>query len=304
MSNVVELEQVQQYYGKLQVLHDMSWQLQAGEIMGLFGHNGAGKTTTVRLILGLIRESGGKVRVLGGDASDSQVRQQIGFLPENVMFYPQLTGLETMQHFARLKGAPMSQVTELLEQVGLTAAGSQRVKAYSKGMRQRLGLAQALLGDPKLLIMDEPTVGLDPIATQSLYRLMEQLRSQGTSIIICSHVLPGVESYIDKAVVMARGHLEVAGDLYQLREHAGLPVRIRVRGLEGRELTVPGIDSRNTLHDGWEELAVRPGSRLEVVGQLLQQQPQDLEVRPPSLEDLYCYYTEKAGAVGVAGVQQ
>lgn len=304
MTAVVELNQVTQHYGKLQVLHGISWTLQPGEIMGLFGHNGAGKTTSIRLILGLIRPSGGELKVLGGQAHDPRVRQQIGFLPENIMFYPQLTGLETMQHFARLKGAPMSQVTELLEQVGLTAAASQRVKAYSKGMRQRLGLAQALLGDPKLLIMDEPTVGLDPIATQSLYRLMEQLRSQGTSIIICSHVLPGVESYIDKAVVMARGRLEVVGDLYQLREHAGLPVRIRVRGLGGRELTVPGIDSRNTLHDGWEELAVRPESRLEVVSRLLQEQPQDLEVRPPSLEDLYCYYTEKAGAVGVAGVQQ
>lgn len=304
MTAVVELNKVNQHYGKLQVLHEISWSLQPGEIMGLFGHNGAGKTTSIRLILGLIRPSGGELNVLGGQAHDARVRQQIGFLPENIMFYPQLTGLETLQHFARLKGAPMSQVADLLEQVGLTAAGNQRVKAYSKGMRQRLGLAQALLGDPRLLIMDEPTVGLDPIATQSLYRLMEQLRSQGTSIIICSHVLPGVESYIDKAVVMARGRLEVVGDLYQLREHAGLPVRIRVRGLEGRELALPGIDSRNTLHDGWEELAVRPQSRLEVVSRLLQEQPQDLEVRPPSLEDLYCYYTEKAGAVGVAGVQQ
>lgn len=304
MTAVVELNQVSQHYGKLQVLHEISWSLQPGEIMGLFGHNGAGKTTSIRLILGLIRPSGGELKVLGGQAHDARVRQQIGFLPENIMFYPQLTGLETMQHFARLKGAPMSQVTELLEQVGLTAAGSQRVKAYSKGMRQRLGLAQALLGNPRLLIMDEPTVGLDPIATQSLYRLMEKLRNEGTSIIICSHVLPGVESYIDKAVVMARGHLEIVGNLYELREHAGLPVYIRVRGLNGRELAHPAIDSRSQLHDGWEELGVRPDARLEIVGQLLQQQPLDLEVRPPSLEDLYCYYTEKAGAVGVAGVQQ
>src|SRR5690554_284258 len=225
---VVELKNVQQKYGDLTVLDDISWHLGQGEVLGLFGHNGAGKTTAVRLILGLIEASVGQVTVLGSDGLDARVRQQIGFLPENIMFYPQLTGLETLQHFARLKGAPMSQVADLLEQVGLTAAGSQRVKAYSKGMRQRLGLAQALLGDPRLLIMDEPTVGLDPIATQSLYRLMEQLRSQGTSIIICSHVLPGVESYIDKAVVMARGRLEVVGDLYQLREHAGLPVRISV----------------------------------------------------------------------------
>lgn len=304
MSAVVELNQVCQHYGKFQVLHDISWNLQPGEIMGLFGHNGAGKTTTVRLILGLIRHSSGELKVLGGQAHDAKVRQQIGFLPENVMFYPQLTGLETLQHFARLKGAPIGQVEQLLDQVGLTAASGQRVKAYSKGMRQRLGLAQALLGDPKLLIMDEPTVGLDPIATQSLYRLMEKLRNEGTSIIICSHVLPGVESYIDKAVVMARGHLEIVGNLYELREHAGLPVYIRVRGLNGRELAHPAIDSRSQLHDGWEELGVRPDARLEIVGQLLQQQPLDLEVRPPSLEDLYCYYTEKAGAVGVAGVQQ
>lgn len=303
MSAVVELEQVQQHYGKLQVLHDVSWQLQPGEIMGLFGHNGAGKTTTVRLILGLIRHSSGVLNVLGGQAQDPRTRQQIGFLPENVMFYPQLTGLETLQHFARLKGASMSQVTQLLEQVGLTAASTQRVKAYSKGMRQRLGLAQALLGQPKLLILDEPTVGLDPIATQSLYRLMEELRSEGTSIIICSHVLPGVESYIDKAVVMARGKVEVAGDLYALRAHAGLPVRIRVKGLAGTTLQHAGLESRSPLPDGWEELAVKPEDRLEIVGQLLQQQPHDLEVRPPSLEDLYCHFTEKAGAVGVAGVQ-
>src|SRR5690554_473142 len=301
---VVELKNVRQKYGQMLVLDDNSWQLGEGQVLGLFGHNGAGKTTTVRLILGLIEESAGQVNVLGGRAQDAKIRQQIGFLPENIMFYPQLTGTETLQYFARLKGASSQQVGTLLEQVGLSAASNKKVKTYSKGMRQRLGLAQALLGDPRLLIMDEPTVGLDPIATQSLYRLMEQLRSQGTSIIICSHVLPGVESYIDKAVVMARGRLEVVGDLYQLREHAGLPVRIRVRGLEGRELALPGIDSRNTLHDGWEELAVRPQSRLEVVSRLLQEQPQDLEVRPPSLEDLYCYYTEKAGAVGVAGVQQ
>lgn len=304
MSAVIELNQIRQHYGKLQVLHDVSWSLGTGEIMGLFGHNGAGKTTTVRLILGLIRPTSGELKVLGGQAHDAKIRQQIGFLPENVMFYPQLTGLETLRHFARLKGAPMAQVDELLEQVGLSAAAGQRVKAYSKGMRQRLGLAQALLGKPKLLIMDEPTVGLDPIATQALYRLMEQLRSEGTSIIICSHVLPGVESYIDKAVVMARGHLEVAGNLYQLREHAGLPVRIRVKGLTGVEFSHSAVQARVPLHDGWEELAVEPAARLQIVEQLLQHKPEDLEVRPPSLEDLYCYYTEKAGAVGVAGVQQ
>ena len=303
MTQVVELQQVQQSYGELQVLHDMNWQLGSGEVMGLFGHNGAGKTTTVRLILGLISASSGQVRVLGGDAKDARIRQQIGFLPENVMFYPQLTGKETLQHFARLKSAPLSQVGELLEQVGLSAAAGKRVKTYSKGMRQRLGLAQALLGKPKLLILDEPTVGLDPIATQELYQLIGRLKQAGTSIIICSHVLPGVESYIDRAVVLARGHLEAVGDLYELREQAGLPVRIKVQNLQG-EFKHSAILSQTELDNNWLELATLPDKKLEVVSGLLQMQPTDLEVRPPSLEDIYCFYMEKAGAVGVAGVQQ
>ncbi|NLC09713.1 MAG: ABC transporter ATP-binding protein [Gammaproteobacteria bacterium] len=303
MTVVVELKQVQQSYGDLQVLHDMTWQLRAGEVMGLFGHNGAGKTTTVRLILGLIQASSGEVRVLGGEASESRVRQQIGFLPENVMFYPQLTGRETLQHFARLKGAPLAQVDELLAQVGLTAAATKRVKTYSKGMRQRLGLAQALLGQPKLLILDEPTVGLDPIATQELYRLIGRLKDAGTSIIICSHVLPGVESYIDRAVVLARGYLEAEGNLNQLRNQAGLPVQIRVQGLTS-EFTHPEIHSQRQLTAQWLELSVTPAAKLDILREILKLQPQDLEVRPASLEDIYCYYMEKAGAVGIAGVQQ
>lgn len=303
MTVVVELKQVRQSYGDLRVLHDVSLQLKAGEVMGLFGHNGAGKTTTVRLILGLINASAGEVRVLGGDSRDSQIRQQIGFLPENIMFYPQLSGLETLRHFARLKGAPVQQVTDLLQQVGLSAAAGKRVKTYSKGMRQRLGLAQALLGKPRLLILDEPTVGLDPIATQELYQLIGRLKSDGTSIIICSHVLPGVESYIDSAVVLARGNLIASGSLYQLREQAGLPVRIRIKGLDA-SFADAGIIAHKQLADGWQELAVAPRAKLKVLGGLLAMQPLDVEVSPPSLEDLYRFYTEQAGAIGAAGVQQ
>ncbi len=303
MNNVVELDQVQLHFGKLKVLHDMSWQLQAGEIMGLFGHNGAGKTTSVRLILGLIRQSSGQVKVLGGEASDARVRQQIGFLPENVMFYPQLTGYETLSHFARLKGAGHDQVLGLLEQVGLTAAAGERVKTYSKGMRQRLGLAQALLARPKLLLLDEPTVGLDPIATIELYRLIGQLSDEGSSIIICSHVLPGVEPYIDKAVILARGHLEAVGNLQQLRAQAGLPVRIRIQG-PGAAFSHPQVLEHQPLSSDWHEFSVPATAKLPVLQELLKLPLEDIEIRPPSLEDIYRFYMEKASAVGVAGVQQ
>lgn len=300
---VVELKNVQQKYGDLTVLDDISWHLGQGEVLGLFGHNGAGKTTAVRLILGLIEASAGQVTVLGSDGLDAKVRQQIGFLPENVMFYPQLTGLETLSHFARIKGASLAQVNELLEQVGLTAAAKQRVKTYSKGMRQRLGLAQALLGKPKLLILDEPTVGLDPIATQALYKLINELKATGTSVIICSHVLPGVEPYIDRAVILARGKLEAVGDLYELRQQAQLPVRIRVAGLS-EQIQSTTILEQTQLSNGWQEFKVKTEDKLELLEALLPLKPHDIEVQPPSLEDIYIYYMTRAGAVGIAGVQR
>lgn len=301
--SAVELQNVHQQYGDLTVLEDINWCLEAGEVLGLFGHNGAGKTTTVKLILGLINASQGQVKVLGGVAQDPSIRQQIGYLPENVMFYPQLTGLETLQHFARIKGAGNQQVQQLLEQVGLAAAAKERVRTYSKGMRQRLGLAQALLSSPKLLILDEPTVGLDPIATQALYQMIDELKQAGTSVIICSHVLPGVEPYIDRAVILARGKVEAAGDLYELREQAKLPVNIRVSGIVD-DINHQAIVEKQQLANGWQEFKVQPEQRLDLLNELLAHQPQDIEVQPPSLEDLYVYYMTQAGAVGIAGVQK
>jgi Cu-processing system ATP-binding protein len=298
----VELQKVQQQYGKLTVLEDISWQLNKGEVLGLFGHNGAGKTTTVRLILGLIQASSGQVKVLGGSAKQPAIRQQIGFLPENIMFYPQLTGLETLQHFARLKNATGAQVQTLLEQVGLSAAAKQKVKTYSKGMRQRLGLAQALLGHPKLLILDEPTVGLDPIATTQLYQLINEVKDKGTSVIICSHVLPGVEPYIDKAIIMARGKIEALVNLYELREGAQLPVKMRVSGLVS-PFTHEALIQSDTLVKGWQSFTLPATKKMAVLQALLTYNPKDIEIQPPSLEDLYCFYMHKAGAVGAAGVQ-
>lgn len=301
--SAVELQNVHQQYGDLTVLEDINWRLDAGEVLGLFGHNGAGKTTTVKLLLGLIQASQGQVKVLGGNAQNPQIRQQIGFLPENVMFYPQLTGRETLEHFARIKGANISQVQSLLEQVGLAAAAKERVKTYSKGMRQRLGLAQALLGAPKLLILDEPTVGLDPIATIALYQLIDELKQAGTSVIICSHVLPGVEPYIDCAVILARGKVEALGNLYELRQQAQLPITVRAVGLQ-HPIEKATIIAQSELANGWLEFKVAPEQKLVLLDELIQQKPQDLEVQPPSLEDLYIYYMTQAGAVGIAGVQK
>ena len=300
--NAVEIQGVSQRYGSMTVLHDLNLNLGEGEVLGLFGHNGAGKTTSMKLILGLLAPSEGQVKVLGRAPNDPQVRRQLGYLPENVTFYPQLSGRETLRHFARLKGAVLSQVDELLEQVGLAHAADRRVKTYSKGMRQRLGLAQALLGEPKLLLLDEPTVGLDPIATQDLYLLIDRLRQRGTSIILCSHVLPGVEAHINRAAILAKGRLQAVGSLSQLRAEAGLPVRIRASGVSERDSwlqrwTDAGHSARGLSESSLEVIAVN-GHKLVLLRQLLgESEPEDIEIHQPSLEDLYRYYMERAGDV-------
>jgi len=300
--NAVEIQGVSQRYGSMTVLHDLNLNLGEGEVLGLFGHNGAGKTTSMKLILGLLAPSEGQVKVLGRAPNDPQVRRQLGYLPENVTFYPQLSGRETLRHFARLKGAALSQVDELLEQVGLAHAADRRVKTYSKGMRQRLGLAQALLGEPKLLLLDEPTVGLDPIATQDLYLLIDRLRQRGTSIILCSHVLPGVEAHINRAAILAKGRLQAVGSLSQLRVEAGLPVRIRASGVSERDSwlqrwTDAGHSARGLSESSLEVVAVN-GHKLVLLRQLLgESEPEDIEIHQPSLEDLYRYYMERAGDV-------
>ncbi|AYG10783.1 ABC transporter ATP-binding protein [Pseudomonas fluorescens] len=294
---VVEIEGVTQRYGHATVLHDLSLSLAPGEVLGLFGHNGAGKTTSMKLILGLLQASSGQVRVFGRAPSDPHVRQMLGYLPENVTFYPQLSGLETLQHFARLKGAPMSQVQTLLEDVGLTVAARRRVKTYSKGMRQRLGLAQALLGEPRLLLLDEPTVGLDPIATQDLYRLLDRLRGQGTSIILCSHVLPGVEAHINRAAILTQGRLLALGTLAALREEAGLPTLIRSSGLQRAAHLQKRWSEAGHVTQRWGaeglQVAALNGNKLDLLRQLLDQDsPSDVEIVVPSLEDLYRHYMD------------
>ncbi|WP_166258183.1 ABC transporter ATP-binding protein [Marinobacter salicampi] len=291
------LENVSYRYHKKTVLQGIDLHLEPGEILGLFGHNGAGKTTCIKLILGLMPPWKGRISVLGGEAGQADVSQHIGYLPENVMFYPQLTGREILSHFARLKGASLSQVPELLRSVGLEGAMGQRVRTYSKGMRQRLGLAQALLASPRLLMLDEPTVGLDPVATADLYRLLRRLRDAGTGIVLCSHVLPGVEPYIDRAAILTDGTLKACGSLSALRRQANLPVTLLIEPASGNEqleevIEQSGIAGRKTtVVDGKLVVDVHPADKMEVIEKLVATGAlRDLSISQPSLEDLYVHF--------------
>jgi len=290
---IVSLVEAGKSYGSLDVLRAMTMSLHEGEVLGLFGHNGAGKTTMMKLILGVISPSHGKVEVMGM-APDSKeawhCRSKVGYLPENVTFYEQLTGLEVLTYFAKLKGFSKKQAIDLLEQVGITHAMKRQVKTYSKGMRQRLGLAQAFIGQPKLLLLDEPTVGLDPIATRDFYKTVDQLKSNGSSVILCSHVLPGVEQHIDRAMILSTGQLLAMGTLSELRQQASLPVAIKPSGLNGSVAQDSKLNGFLTSSCP-STLLVPEHEKLSVLKQLLNHEGlDDLHVETANLEQVYQHF--------------
>ena len=187
--SIVELKQVEKKYQNVHALQALDLSLNSGEVFGLFGHNGAGKTTVIKLILGLIEATSGQISVFGENptqASAQHIRGKLGFLQENVSFYDHLTGLEVLEYFAALKGIAKKQCADLLEQVGLTLASKRRVRTYSKGMRQRLGLAQALLGKPKLLLLDEVDAPLDDANVGRYARLVKAM-SEKVQFIYITH---------------------------------------------------------------------------------------------------------------------
>lgn len=293
---LVSLVEAGKTYGQLDVLSSITMSLNEGEVLGLFGHNGAGKTTMMKLILGVISPSKGKVEVMGMSPDSKEAwhcRSKVGYLPENVSFYDQLTGLEVLTYFAKLKGFSKKQAIDLLEQVGITYAMKRQVKTYSKGMRQRLGLAQAFIGEPKLLLLDEPTVGLDPIATRDFYKTVDQLKSNGSSVILCSHVLPGVEQHIDRAMILSTGQLLAMGTLSELRQQAALPVIIKPSGLNGavaQDIKLNTFLTKNCQHT----LMVPEQEKLTVLKQLLSLEGlDDIHVESANLEQVYQHFLEK-----------
>ncbi|MBU3664568.1 MAG: ABC transporter ATP-binding protein [Chthoniobacterales bacterium] len=206
-------------------VRDLSLRVEPGEVYGLLGPNGSGKSTTLKIVLGLISPTRGRTKVFGEDSALVRSRRDVGFLPENPYFYKFLTGAETVRFFGKLSGLGAREleprIRELLELVGLTEAADRRVGSYSKGMLQRIGLAQALVQDPGLLVLDEPTAGVDPVGSREIRDLILALRKRGKTILLCSHLLSQVQEICDRVGILARGTLVREGrvdDLLSVRD--------------------------------------------------------------------------------------
>lgn len=231
MNATVRIGNVTKRYGRIIAVTDVSFELGEGEMVALIGHNGAGKTTLMKLMLGLIRPTGGSIVVLGDNPAAGQFagRQHLGYLPENVSFDAALTGRETQTFYARLKREPVAKALELLDAVGLGAPAGRRVGTYSKGMRQRLGLAQALIGRPRVLLLDEPTTGLDPELRQTFYEVIQRLAAEGTTVLLSSHALTELEERAGRVIIMNRGVKVADGSIDRLRNIARLPTKMRLK---------------------------------------------------------------------------
>lgn len=299
-TNVIEVSNVSKIYGDITALDDISLSVAQGEMFGLIGPNGAGKSTLFKLMLGLIPPTSGNIRVHGVliDGRDFRaVRRRIGYLPESFVTYDNLTGLEILRLFADLKQVPRSSCAALLARVGLADAAGRRVGGYSKGMRQRLGFAQVLLGKPDLIFLDEPTNGLDPQGIHDFYQMLRQVQAEGATIILTSHILAEIQERVDRLVILQTGHIAAQGTLAQLRTQRVLPSVIEVTlsfgqqaGIEAGLARMAGLQI--TMNGQRARISCPPTQKVAVLELLfaLEGAVQEIAVHEPSLEDLFLGY--------------
>lgn len=233
MNYVVEIENLTKDYEigfwkkkKVRALDDLTLNVAGGQIFGFLGGNGAGKTTTIKTLMSLIYPTSGRARILGEDISDVQMHRRIGYCPENPYFYDYLTARELMDYFGELFGydkpTRRRKTEELLTKVGLEEASwDKQLRKFSKGMLQRTGLAQSLINDPEIVFMDEPMSGLDPIGRREIRELIGELREQGKTIFMSTHILSDIEALCDNVAIMRKGKLAATGNLDELLSQTG-----------------------------------------------------------------------------------
>ena len=302
-ATVIEAKNLTKRYDGVAVVNGISFSVARGEIFGLLGPNGAGKTTTILMLLGLSDISGGQARVLGHDPAREPlaVKRQVGYLPDQIGFYDGLSAAENLRYTARLMGLERAEreqrIRASLGHVGLADVADNRVSTFSRGMRQRLGVAEILMKEAQIAILDEPTSGLDPQATLELLEIIRDLKKRGVSVLLSSHLLERVQSVCDRVALFNQGKIALIGTVSELgREVLGGGFRVEVeaegQGLAERIAAIPGVQQVEPAGlNRFRLLAkgdVRPEAAAAVVaagGRLLR-----LSVEEPSLEAIYSRY--------------
>jgi ABC-type multidrug transport system ATPase subunit len=285
MELVIETEALTKRYGPIGAVEDLALQVRRGEVYGFLGPNGAGKTTTLRMLLGLVRPTSGRASVLGRPPGSPDGLAGIGAMVEAPGFYPFLSGRDNLRVLAGHAGVHEDRIATVLAEAGLTARAGDRVATYSMGMKQRLGVAAALLKDPELLILDEPTNGLDPAGMAEMRDFIRSLAAGGRTVLLSSHLMGEIEQVTDRVGVIRAGELVAEGTVDELRGQAGLRVRVEpldaaarvLDGLDGVELVDGEVDARAAQVN---RMLVEAGIAVSEIGR-----------RQASLEDVFLELT-------------
>jgi ABC-2 type transport system ATP-binding protein len=291
---VISTSRLTKRYGRVPALTDLTIEVQRGEIFGFLGPNGAGKSTMIRVLLGYLHATEGSASVLGLDVErDSvEIRRRCGYLPGGIALYDTLSGRDALDYLADLQGAAPVRRAELAERLQMSDATlRRRVRDYSRGMRQKIGVIQALQHDPELAILDEPTEGLDPLMQHAFYAILDDLRREGRTIFFSSHVLPEVERVCDRVAIIRGGRLLALQHVSDLLAHRRRKVTLRWRGTAPDLAAVPGV--ADIERDGAMLRASLEGDVLPFIRAIASPSLEDVTIEPASLEEVFLdYYTE------------
>jgi ABC-2 type transport system ATP-binding protein len=293
---VISTSRLTKRYGRVPALTELTIEVQRGEIFGFLGPNGAGKSTMIRVLLGYLHATEGSASVLGLDVErDSvEIRRRCGYLPGGIALYDALSGRDALDYLAHLQGAAPVRRAELAERLQMSDATlRRRVRDYSRGMRQKIGVIQALQHDPELAILDEPTEGLDPLMQHAFYAILDDLRREGRTIFFSSHVLPEVERVCDRVAIIRGGRLLALQHVSDLLAHRRRRVTLRWRGAAPDLAAVPGV--ADIERDGATLRASLEGDVLPFIRAIASPSLEDVTIEPASLEEVFLdYYTESA----------
>jgi ABC-2 type transport system ATP-binding protein len=290
-TQVITAQGLTKHYGNVRALVDLTLDVRAGEIFGFLGPNGAGKSTMIRTILGFLHPTRGTATVLGLDIStDSvEIRRRTGYLPGGIALYDSLSGKDALDYLVDLQGREPIRRAELCERLQMSEAVlKRRVRDYSRGMRQKIGVIQALQHDPELAILDEPTEGLDPLMQHAFYGIMEDLRTQGRTIFFSSHILSEVERVCDRVAIIRAGHLMALQNVEELLARRKRKVQLRWRGAAPDLSGVPGI--ADIVIKGDEMRATLLGEVAPFVRAIASPSLEDLTIEPARLEEAFLEY--------------
>lgn len=288
--DVIEVKNLTKKYKDIVAVNNISFTVKKGEIFGFLGPNGAGKTTTIRTLLGFLKPNNGEAYIFGKNIKENivDIRRNVGYIPGELALYEHLTGRQFLQYFSSIRNTDLSLLNDLFEIFELPL--DRKIKGYSKGMKQKIGIVQAFMDDPEIVIMDEPTSGLDPLLQQKFYAFLQKEKQKGRTMFFSSHILSEVDRICDRVAIIRNGKIVALENIETLKKKIGKKIRLRIKEDPEDLISLP----QATLVDGWIEISVQNNID-EWIKKIVKYTILNLEIQEFNLEDYFMRYYASVG---------